>query len=144
MNALQYLRRYLDPAVAPPVGQLIGHRLVVLDEGKAIFELDADPARHANPMGTIHGGILCDLADAAMGMAWGTTLGEGESYTTVELKINFLKPVRKTRLRAEGRIVKRGQSVGMTECDVFDESGTLVARASSTIVALRGESANGR
>ena len=48
--------------------------------------------QHSNPMGTIHGGVLCDVADAAMGMAFFSTLGDGESFTTLELKINFLRP----------------------------------------------------
>ena len=100
--------------------------------------------QHANPMGTLHGGILCDLADAAMGIAYASTLGEDESFTTLELKINFLKPVWKTTLRAEGRVVKRGKSVGLVECDVFDDGRSLVARASSTCLTLAGEMAKGR
>jgi uncharacterized protein (TIGR00369 family) len=95
-------------------------------------------------MGTMHGGILCDLADAAMGIAYASTLAEGESFTTLELKINFFKPVWKARLRAEGRIVKRGKTVGMTECDIVDETGSLVARASSTCMTLSGKMAEGR
>ena len=98
-----------------------------VDAGRAVFEMEAGP-QHANPMGTLHGGILCDIADAAMGIAYASTLGEGESFTTLELKINFFKPVwpREAR-RAQGRIVKRGRTVGMAECDVFDETGSLVA-----------------
>jgi uncharacterized protein (TIGR00369 family) len=101
-------------------------------------------ARHANPMGTLHGGILCDIADAAMGMAFASTLDEGETFTTLELKINFLKPVRTGRLVATGRIVKGGRTIGLVECDVVDEKERLVARASSTCMTLRGEEAKGR
>ncbi len=102
--------------------------------------MEAGP-QHANPMGTLHGGILCDLADAAMGIAYASALGEGESFTTLELKINFFKPIWNAKLRAEGRIVKRGKTVGMTECDIVDEKGSLVARASSTCMTLAGEMA---
>ncbi len=127
----------------PPIGMLIGMRLVAVKPGEAQFELDADE-RHANPMGTLHGGILCDIADAAMGIAFASTLEEGETFTTLELKINFLKPVWKAKLKAVGRLVRRGKTVGLTECDVFNEEGELVARASSTCMTLRGEQAKGR
>ena len=71
-------------------------------------------------------------------------LERGESFTTLELKINFMKPVWKAHLRAEGKVVKRGRTVGLVECDVFDDKGSLVARASSTCLTLRGEAAKGR
>jgi uncharacterized protein (TIGR00369 family) len=118
----------------PPVADLVGFRVLEVAPGRALFEMEAGP-QHANPMGTVHGGILCDLADAAMGIAYASTLGEGESFTTLELKINFLKPVWTARLRAEGRLV---------ECDVLDETGSLVARASSTCMTLSGAMASGR
>ena len=127
----------------PPVAGLIGFQLVEVEPGRAVFEMEAGP-QHANPMGTLHGGILCDIADAAMGIAYASTLEEGESFTTLELKINFLKPVWKARLRAEGRVVKRGKTVGLVECDVVDETGSLVARASSTCLTLSGKKAAGR
>ena len=127
----------------PPVAGLIGFQLVEVEPGRAVFEMEAGP-QHANPMGTLHGGILCDIADAAMGIAYASTLEEGETFTTLELKINFLKPVWKARLRAEGHIVKRGKTVGLVECDVLDETGSLVARASSTCLTLSGEKATGR
>jgi len=63
------------------------------------------------PWGTLHGGILCDIADAAMGMAFASTLAPGESFTTIELKINFFRPVWEARLQAEGRVVRRGSTI---------------------------------
>ena len=132
-----------DEAPHPPVAELIGFRVVGVEEGRAVFEMETD-RRHANPMGTLHGGILCDIADAAMGVAYATTLDEGESFTTLELKINFLKPVWDATLRAEASVVKRGKTVGMVQCDVADETGSLVARASSTCMTLSGEKAKGR
>ena len=127
----------------PPVAQLLGFKLAEVSEGHATVLLEAGP-KHANPMGTLHGGILCDIADAAMGIAYASTLdGEG-SFTTIELKINFLKPIWSAKLRADGRVVKRGRTIGLTECDITDEKGSLVAKASSTCMTLRGSDAAGR
>jgi uncharacterized protein (TIGR00369 family) len=120
----------------PPVAQLVGFTMTQIEPGLAVMELQAGE-RHHNPMGTVHGGVICDLADAAMGMAYASTLGDGETFTTVELKVNFLKQVREGRLRAEGRVVNGGRTLGLVECDVTDEEGRLVARASSTCMTLR-------
>jgi len=127
----------------PPVATLIGFTLTSIEPGKAVIELGATE-RHANPMGTLHGGVLCDIADAAMGTAYASTLDEGETYTTLELKINFLRPIWNARLRAVGRVVKRGRTIGLVECDVLDDNQQLVARATSTCMTLRGEQARGR
>lgn len=126
-----------------PVARLIGFELTSIRHGESVIELQASEM-HANPMGTLHGGILCDIADAAMGIAFSSTLEDGESFTTLELKINFLRPVWKDKLRAAGKVVKRGKSVGMVECDVTNSRGLLVARSSSTCLVLRGEQATGR
>ena len=79
-----------------------------------------------------------------MGMAYAAALGEGETFTTLELKINFLKPVRTGRLTATGRVVKAGRTVGLVACDVVDDTNRLVARASSTRMTRRGEQAENR
>jgi uncharacterized protein (TIGR00369 family) len=120
----------------PPVGRLIGFVLKSIEPGHAIFEMEADE-RHHNPMGTLHGGIYCDLADAAMGFAYASTLAEGETFTTIELKINFLGAVRKATLTAEARVVKAGSTLGYVECEVKDQTGKLVAKAASTCMKLR-------
>jgi uncharacterized protein (TIGR00369 family) len=130
-------------APPPPVARLIGFELVSVKPGEAVVGFQSTEA-HANPMGTLHGGVLCDIADAAMGIAYSSNLDEGESFTTLELKINFLKPVWKARLLATGRVVKQGRTVGLVECDITDEKGGLVARATSTCMTLRGEQARGR
>src|SRR5882724_2333392 len=122
----------------PPVGRLLGFILKSIEPGHAVFEMEADE-RHHNPMGTLHGGIYCDLADAAMGYAYAATLGEGETFTTIELKINFLRAVRQATLTAEARVVKAGSTLGYIECDVKDQTGKLVARAASTCMKLRQE-----
>src|SRR6185503_7853523 len=87
-----------------PVARLVGFDVISVKPGEAVVELQTSE-KHFNPMGTVHGGILCDIADAAMGIAYAANLGEGESFTTLELKINYLKPVWNSRLRATARVV---------------------------------------
>jgi len=127
-------------AAPPPIADLIGFTLTEVEPGRAVIAFDAGP-RHANPMGTLHGGVLCDIADAAMGMAYAAGLDEGETFTTLELKINFLRPFWTGTLLAHGWVVQRGKTVGMTECDVVDENERLIAKATSTCLALRGDAA---
>lgn len=141
LDSLQKLVR--GDAAPPPIARLIGFQLTSVRHGEAVVELEASDT-HANPMGTLHGGVLCDIADAAMGIAFASTLEDGESFTTLELKINFLRPVWKEKLRALGKLVKRGRAVGMVECDVTNAEGQLVARSSCTCMVLRGEQARGR
>ncbi len=141
---LEHIERTLRGKAPPaPFAKLIGMKLTSVGPGEAVVELETRKV-HANPMGTLHGGVLCDLADSAMGLAYAATLDDGESFTTLELKINFLKPIWKARLRAVGRVVRQGRTVGLVECDVTDESGDLVARATSTCMTLRKEQAKGR
>jgi len=153
MRVIDALRRILNGEsvpgfplkLPPPVATLIGFHPISVDEGVAVFRLAARRDRHANPMGTLHGGILCDLADAAMGMACASLLEEGESFTTLELKINFFRPVGDAELEARARVVNRGRTMVYLECDVLvvaDEK--LVAKSSSTCQILRGEQAKGR
>ena len=125
------------------VSRLIGFEAKDVADGHATVTLSAGP-QHANPMGTLHGGILCDIADAAMGLAFASTLAPEESLTTVELKINFFRPVWQARLRAEGTVVQRGQTMGYVECTITDEENRLVAKAASTCMVLRGQKAAGR
>jgi uncharacterized protein (TIGR00369 family) len=126
-----------------PVARLIGFEAKEIADGGAVVTLAAGQ-QHANPMGTLHGGILCDIADAAMGMAFASTLAPHESFTTIELKINFFRPIWEARLRAEGKVVRRGNTIGYIECEITDEGGRLIAKAASTCMVMRGERAKGR
>jgi uncharacterized protein (TIGR00369 family) len=126
-----------------PVGRLIGFEIKEVTHGRAVVTLAAG-SQHANPMGTLHGGILCDIADAAMGVAFASTLATGETFTTIELKINFFRPVWEAALKAEGKVVRRGSSLGYLECEITDENARLVAKAASTCLVLRGDHAKGR
>ncbi len=127
----------------PPVATLIGFEMVSIDLGRSVFELQAGP-QHANPMGTLHGGIVCDVADAALGTAMASTLEDSESFTTLDLTVKFLKPVWNGRIRATAQAVKRTRSLGLLECEVTDAEGSLVARVYSTCMVLRGDDAKGR
>ncbi|HZQ37334.1 MAG TPA: PaaI family thioesterase [Dehalococcoidia bacterium] len=126
-----------------PISELLGLEIISVDHGRLVIEMESGP-EFANPMGTLHGGIITALADSAMGLAYASTLGESESFTTLELKINFLKPVWNGRLTAEAQLKKGGSTVGLVECDVRDAGGSLVAFAVSTCMTLRGEKAAGR
>jgi uncharacterized protein (TIGR00369 family) len=127
----------------PPVAKLIGMRMTSVEAGAVTFELDVGE-QHTSPLGTVHGGILCDLADAAMGCAHASQLDDGETFTTLELKMNFVKPVWSGRLVAEARVLKAGRTIGLVDCRVTDEGGSLVAYGTSTCMTLRGDAATGR
>jgi uncharacterized protein (TIGR00369 family) len=129
--------------IPPPIADLLGIEVVSVGDGKCTMRMEAVEA-YENPMGTVQGGIFCALADAAMGFAFFSTLADGESFTTVELKINYLRPFWSGTLLANGWVVSRGKTVGMTECDVMDDQERLIAKATSTCLALRGEAAQGR
>ena len=126
-----------------PIGKLLRLKVMNVSVGRATVEFEATND-HASPLGTLHGGVLCAIADAAMGVAYGTTLADGETFTAIELKINFLRPIWKATLRARARVVRAGKTVGLVECDVADEQERLVARASCTCMTLRGQAAEGR
>ncbi len=136
---LELLERIISGEVpGAAVAELIGMRMIAAEPGRVTFELDAGP-EHSSPPGTLHGGILCDLADAAMGCANLSQLEEGETFATVELKINFLKPVWTDRLSAVGEVLKAGRTLSLLDCRITDESGSLVAYATSTCMTLREE-----
>jgi len=144
VKPLDVLQNMIEGTVPPPpVAGTVGMRLVEIEPGRARFELDAEE-RHANPMGTLHGGILCDLADGAMGCAYASLLEDGESFATLELKINFLRPFWTGRLTATARVVSSGRTVGMAECEIHDDRGRLIAKATSTCMTLRGNAAEER
>src|SRR5258707_12346798 len=107
---LEMARQIIEGNHPPaPFPALIGMKLTAIEPGRARMEVTVD-ARHANPMGTLHGGVSCTLADSAMGLAYASTLDEGESFTTLELKINFLRPRWSGLLVAEGVVASRGKT----------------------------------
>lgn len=129
----EWLRKDRNPA---PVAKLLGFQLTGFDDGVARIEMDAD-YRHHNPMGIVHGGVLCDLADAAMGVAFAGGLDEGESFVTLQLSATYLRSIREGKLVATGRVLHKGRSAGHAEAEVVDGEGRLVARFSCTCLVLR-------
>jgi uncharacterized protein (TIGR00369 family) len=124
------LQKAIREGVQPiPLGTVLGFRVTSVERGESVVEMESTP-EHANPMGTLHGGVLCSIADSAMGIAHASTLEEGETGTTLELKINFLRPVWSDRLRAVGKVIKPGRTISLVECDIFDSKDRLVARSS--------------
>jgi uncharacterized protein (TIGR00369 family) len=130
-------------APPPPVAELIGFRMKAVELGRSVMELDAS-ARHANPMGTLHGGIVCDLADAAIGTALASTLEDDETFTTLDLTAKYFKPIWNARLTATARVTRRTRALGFIECDVTDDGGSVVAKVFSSCMVLRGQEAKGR
>ena len=149
-----WLRKYLDKTLRgnetttvtypPPIAKTIGFELVEIGQASATLTMHTDPAIHGNPMGTVHGGVLCDLADAAMGTAHATTLDENESFTSIDLRINFFRPLWKDEIRATARAVQLGKTVSFYNCDITRSDGKLVAVVNGSIMTLRGNGARGR
>jgi uncharacterized protein (TIGR00369 family) len=137
--------RGLVTGETPPaaIAKLIGFTASHVELGAATMELAAS-ARHANPMGTLHGGVICDVADAAMGIAFATTLEDDETFTTLDLTAKYFKPIWNAQLRATATVVKRTRTLGLIECEVTDETGSLVAKVYSSCMVLRGQDARGR
>jgi uncharacterized protein (TIGR00369 family) len=120
-----------------PVAELLGFTLTELGEGQASFELDPGE-RHYNPLGTVHGGIAATLLDSAMGVAVHTTLDEGQRYTTLELKVNFVRAITEEtgRVVATGSVIHRGGRVATAEARLTDADGRLLAHGTSTCLIM--------
>jgi uncharacterized protein (TIGR00369 family) len=122
---------------APPIAVTMQFDLVEAELGRAVFTCLPDESLY-NPIGAVHGGLVCTLLDSAAGCALHTTLPQGKGYTSVEIKVSYLKAVRATSglLTATGTVVKSGSRVGFTEAVVTDASGAVVATASSTLLVF--------
>lgn len=151
---LEYLQRQLDGTLAEgdvthmryptAISRLLGFRIVAIGEAMAAVELDADAALHGNQQGTVHGGLLCELADAAIGTAHSTLMQEGESFASIDLSATFLRPVWRERLRAHAWAAHRGRTISHYRCEIQREDGKVVASIASAVMTLRGEGAQGR
>jgi uncharacterized protein (TIGR00369 family) len=117
----------------PPIGELLGFHLVEAENGRAAFE-GVPEFRHYNPIGTVHAGFAATLLDSALGCAIFSTIAKGDAWTTLELKLNLVRPLTKDTgpVRAEGRIVHRGRTVATAEGDLKDRAGKLYAHATTT------------
>ena len=115
--------------------ETLGARIAEAEPGRVVVELDAGP-RHRHGGGVVQGGVITQIADAAMGMSLATLQEDHSWTTTIELKINFIRPMVEGRLRAIGRVVEMKQTLLFGEADVVDDEGRLIARASSTCLVV--------
>jgi uncharacterized protein (TIGR00369 family) len=125
-------------APPPPYLRLLNMRFIAVTDGSATFEMPSTSQLY-NPNNVVHGGAITSLADSAMGFAVFSTLAPGETFTTAELHVNFLKAVTADSgmLRSIGRVVQRGQQIAVAEADVLNQQNQLIARASSTNIILQ-------
>jgi uncharacterized protein (TIGR00369 family) len=142
LSGLEFMRAFLKGALpSPPFMELLGIRIVSVDLASVAFEFE--PAEFMySPLGNVHGGIVTVLLDTAMGCSFHTTLPPGVGYTTLELKVNFLKSVTAASgtLKAEGHVVHSGARVATTDARLADRDGKLYAHATSTLMILRPDS----
>ncbi|MFZ5784830.1 MAG: PaaI family thioesterase [Acidobacteriota bacterium] len=139
LPGLEYMRHLIEAQRRVPIGVTLGFTLVEVAEGMAVFEAEAGPWAY-NPIGTVHGGWYAAVLDAPLGVALHTTLPKGVGYTTLELKVNLVRPVQPDTgvLRAVGRVVHRGRRTAVTEARMEDAGGRLYAHATSTCLILEG------
>jgi len=138
MSGLEYMHAVGDGSAAwPPMGVLMNFEMVEAERGRVV--LACTPGEeHYNPLGIVHGGLLCTLLDTVIGCATHTTLERGTGYTSIELKVSFLRSVTLDtgRLTATGTVTKDGRRVVFAEGGVTDANGNLVATASSSLLVL--------
>jgi len=141
LSGLEYLRAMRRKELpGPPIAGLLGFGFAEVEEGRVVFE--CEPAEyHYNPIGSVHGGLACTLFDSAMGCAVHTELPAGVGYTTVELKVNFLRPITTAtgRLLCEGKTVHVGGRIATAEARLTDGSGRLYGHATTTCMIFREE-----
>ena len=140
-SGLEFLRSMIEGRLPrPPIAALLGFTLVEVGEGWAVFEGEVGE-EHYNPIGVVHGGLAGMLADSAMGCAVQSTLPAGAGYTTLEYKVNLVRPITaETRLvRCRAEIVHAGRRTATAEARVTDASGRLFAHATTTCMILRSE-----
>ncbi|MGI8866583.1 MAG: PaaI family thioesterase [Rubrobacteraceae bacterium] len=142
MSGLEYLRAMARgelPGV--PMASLMGFGVAEIEEGRVVFEC-VPGEQHYNPIGSVHGGLACTLFDSAMGCAVHSALPAGVGYTTVELKVNFLRPisVQTGKLSCEGTTIHVGGRIATAEARLTDEAGKLYGHATTTCMIFRGDS----
>jgi uncharacterized protein (TIGR00369 family) len=117
--------------------ELLGFDVESVHDGRAVFLLDVKPI-HKQIHGVVHGGILAALADTTAAIAAYTAVPRGVELATLELKINYLEPVPGGRVKADARVLRAGRNFIVTECDIFNQSGSLAAKALLTFSAATG------
>jgi uncharacterized protein (TIGR00369 family) len=141
-DGLGFAKAIIDGTLPqPPISELMGFHLVEAENGRAVFE-GLPEFHHYNPIGSVHGGFAATLLDSALGLAIFSTLAKGDSWTTLELKVNFVRALSKDSgpVRAEGRVVHRGRTVATSEGDLKDRAGKLYAHATTTCMIFPAKS----
>lgn len=154
LSVLEDLQRQLDGTLTTDdvthmryptaISSLLGFRITDIGEAMAVIELDADAQLHGNQQGTVHGGLLCELVDAAIGTAHSTIVHAGETFTSIDLKATFLRPVWRARLRTRAHATHRGRNISHYLCEITCDDGKIVASVSSAVMTLRDHLAQGR
>ncbi len=138
MTGLEFFRTMLrDGAAPPPIMKLIGQTLEEVEEGRVVMKLE--PGEHLyNPIGMVHGGAMATLLDSVMGCAVHTMLPKGRAYTTLEIKVNYLRAIKSDTgpIFGEGKAVHVGRSSAVAEAKAYDSAGKLYATASTTCVVF--------
>ena len=147
MSGLDYLRAIADGRIAPPpIAVLLGMGAADVEPGRVTFSLEVGEHLY-NPIGSVHGGIFCTLLDSAMGCAVHSTLGRGQAYTTLELKVNLVKALTVTTpsVVATGQVISTGRRVATASGQITGPDGTLYAHATTTCLVFepRHDSRNG-
>src|SRR5207244_10786775 len=133
-----------QPGIYPsPATKTLGIKILELSEGRSLVEMDVDEQPH-NMSATMHGGVMADIADAAMGIAISTTISPDEDFTTMEMKISFFRPHIKGSLRAEGIVAKRGKRVAFAEAVLTNHKKQIVAKDTGTGAYLTNKSSRYR
>jgi len=138
MSGLQLLKAIMDGTLpAPPIQQALGFRLVQIEQGLAVFS-GTPKFEYYNPLGSVHGGYTAALLDSCMACAVHSTLGVGDSYATVEIKVNFVRAITSDtgKLRAEGKIINSGKRIVTAEGRLYDSAGILYAHGTTTCLIL--------
>ena len=138
LSGLEFLQRFTQGALPrPPIGDMMDFSLIEVGDGRAVFVID--PAEfHYNPIGVVHGGVAATLLDSAMSCAVQTKLPQGVVYTTLEIKVNFVRALTTTtgQVRAEGTVVHMGKRTATAEGRLVDRGGKLYAHATTTCIVL--------
>ncbi|MGD0376546.1 MAG: PaaI family thioesterase [Streptosporangiaceae bacterium] len=138
MSGLQFMQALKDGRVAPaPIALLLNMRPKRVEQGLVVFECVPDESVY-NPIGVVHGGLVCTLADTVTGCAVHTTLDAGTGYTSIDITVNYLRPVTlgSGLLVATGRVIKPGRRIALAAAEVHDEAGRLVATATSNCLIM--------
>lgn len=138
LDGIEYLRKMASGDLpGAPIASHFGMQLVNVDEGTVTFECHPNES-HYNPIGMVHGGLVCTLLDSALGCAAQTLLPAGTGYTSIELKVNYLRPVTADSgpLRCVGRVTKPGRRVSFADAEVVDNQNKVVATASGSLLVF--------